>query len=152
MATLITLQQAQAWLEATKLTIASLDANLLTHTQNEVLARLASSYDVSGWIDTATTPALVQTIIAKYYAAFYYDRAYSEDIGTNENTWAQRLINNAELLIGGIIDGSIQLLEVTNSTAGEPSFYPNDASSSQDAGVGDDWSLGDAKFSMGTIF
>ena len=78
----ISVGEAQAWAEGTKLTISSLDAALEEHLAEEVLRRLDSPFDVSTWVDSTTTPKLVRTIISKLYVAWLYDRQYSEDIET----------------------------------------------------------------------
>jgi hypothetical protein len=146
----ITAAQAQAWAEGTKLTIAVLDAELEDQLAEEVIRRLQSaSIDTSLWVNDATTPKLVRVIIAKLYVAWVYDRQYSEDIEQGSN-YADRLKANAEALILGLIDGTIELDPVTN-VVGEPVFYPTDASSALLA-TPDDPSLGPAAFSMGMRF
>lgn len=145
----ITVAQAQGWAEGTKLVIASLDPNLLGEIETEVLGRLSSIGDTSTWVDTATTPALVKTIITKLYVAWLYDRQYSEDIEEGSN-YAARLKENAEVLIVGLLDGTIELPGGA-STGGEPIFYPTDASSALEPTL-DDMSLGGPAFSMGRRF
>lgn len=147
----ITAAQAQAWFDKTKLNIDSLDEHLLPEIETEVLARLGAAFDTSTWIDEPTTPRLVKTIISKLYAAYFYHRQYSEDT-LDENTYAAKLEENAELLITGLIDGTIDLPEVvTSEPTGQPAFYPDDASSALEA-TADDRSLGPNVFSMGDVF
>lgn len=151
----ITVEQAKAWLEPTKLQHPdNLDEELLGHVETEVLARITSAYSTTTWVDSSTTPLIVQTIISKMYASFYYSRAYSEDNGTNDNTWATKLQANAEMLITGIVAGTIEIPEVGTSTIQQPAFYPTDASSAMDPrdNNGDDTSVGPSYFSMGTVF
>lgn len=151
----ITVVQVKAWLEPTKLKHPdAMQPALLEHAETEVLARVASVYDTSTWVDTSTTPPLIQTIISKMYAGWYYDIAYSEDVGANENTWAQRVIQNAEMLIVGIVDGSITIPTIGPSTIAQPVFYPNDNSSIQDPydNRSEDTSLGPNKFSINQVF
>jgi len=151
----IAVVQVRAWLEPTKLKHpdAMLPA-LLDHAETEVLARVSSVYDITTWVDATTTPPLIQTIISKMYAGWFYDIAYSEDVGANENTWAQRILQNAEMLIVGIVDGSITIPTVGPSTIAQPMFYPNDNSSIQDPrdNQGYDTSLGPNKFSINQVF
>jgi hypothetical protein len=144
----ITPAEAQAWAEGTKLTIATLDNELELHLSTEVIDRLASAFDTSTWVDSATTPKLVRTIISKLYVAWFYDRQYSEDIEQGNN-YADRLKANAETLIAGLIAGTIGLPGVADTVG--PVFYPTDASSAQQPTV-DDPSLGPAAFSMGMRF
>ena len=147
----ITVGQAQAWAEGTKLNVAALDVELEGHLATEVIVQLQSAgYDVSTWIDAASTPKLVRTIISKLYVAWIYDRQYSEDITAEGSEYSMRLRANAEALLTGLVSGIIELDSVT-AVAGEPIFYPTDASSAQEP-TEDDPSLGPAAFSMGMRF
>src|SRR3954469_6932378 len=122
----ITAPQAQAWFDKTNLNVGStLDLALLAEIETEVLARLGAAFDISTWVDNATTPRLVQTILSKMYAAWFYNRQYSEDVG-DANEYANKLVANAELLITGLINGTIDLPEVpaTDDTTGQAGFYP----------------------------
>lgn len=148
MADLITVAEAQAWGEPTKITLDSLDSPLLEQIQTAVLGRLSSAHDTSSWISPATTPQLVRSVIAMLYMSWYYHRAYSEDEGDNQ--YAERLASNAQALITGLVEGTLDLPGVTTD-AGQPSFYPNDASSALEPTF-DDRSLGPAAFSMGELW
>jgi hypothetical protein len=148
----ITVQEAKGWVRGTKFTITAIETDLCNQIEGEVLARLSSTYSVAAWVDVATTPSLVRTAIAKMYVAWLYAAAYSEDEETVPE-YARALQANAEMLIVGIIDGTITLPDALPSSAGagQPSFYPNDASSALSP-TSDDSSLGEANFSMGKVF
>ena len=149
MAAHITVPEAQAWAEQTKLTISTLDTELEAHLAAEVITRLSSAFDTTTWTSDVTTPKLVRTIISKLYVAWVYDRQYSEDIEQGNN-YADRLKQNAEGLMIGLIDGTIELPGLPD-TSGSPAFYPTDASSAQEPTFLDP-SLGPAAFSMGKRF
>jgi hypothetical protein len=146
----ITVGEAQAWVESSKLAIASLDTNLLPQIELQVLSRLATQYDVSTWSNEATTPKMVRSVIAMLYVAWYYDRQYSEDQEAG-NDYAAMLRAQAESLTVGLLDGSVEP-DPDNPSAtdepGGPSFYPTDASSALEP-TDDDPSLGGEQFSMG---
>jgi len=144
----ITVAEAKAWADGTKLTISTLDADLLDHLEEETIRQL-TGFDATTWVDATTTPKLVRTIIAKLYVAWLYDRQYSEDIDQGSN-YADRLKTNANNLIAGLIAGTIELPGVLD-VSGSPTFYPTDASSAMTATT-DDPSLGPAAFSMGMRF
>lgn len=147
----ISLSEAQAWLESTKLTQASLDTALLAHLEEEALGRLASTYDVSGWTTDSNTPKLVRTAISKIYASYIIDRQYSENQDEN-NDYAILLRQNYEMIITGLIEGRIILPEEPDPDISRgPSFYPTDASSALDPTY-DDPSLGGPYFSLGRSF
>jgi len=141
---------ANAWVEQTKLKIATFDAAFLDQIEAQVLGRVASQFDTSTWVSPATTPKMVKSIIAMWYVAWLYDKTYSED-QEKGNDYAALLRAHAESLLVGILDGSIVLPEVPNQEPGSPSFYPTDDSSAM-CPTPEDPSLGPARFSMGSIF
>jgi hypothetical protein len=150
----ITFPEAQAWAEPTKLSMTDLDTDLLNQVEAQVLGRIGYAYpvDVLSWVDVASTPALVRNVIAMLYMSWYYDRQYSEDEG-NLSDYARRLAAMAEMIIQGIIAGTIDLPEVpgTIGASGGPGFYPTDASTASEPTAAD-MSLGPEAFSMGTRF
>ena len=147
----ITPDDAQGWGESTKLDLSTLDASLLNQLEEEVLSRLNSVYITSSWLDSNTTPSLVKVIISKLYVAWFYDRAYSEN-QVEGNDYAVMLRANAEMLMSGLIDGTIDIPGVPVAGSGlGPAFYPNDASSAM-VPTPEDPSLGPAYFSMGKTF
>jgi hypothetical protein len=152
MADLIAPADAQAWTEQTKLTVSALDSNLLGQVQTQVLSAVASSYDVSTWVSPATTPAMIKKIIAMEYVSWLYNRTYSED-EDNTNSYANKLMAMAEAALSEIIAGTLDLLEVPNTSTGPgtPAFYPTDASSALEPTT-DDSSLGPSSFSVGQAF
>lgn len=150
----ITVAEAQAWLESSKLTLPSLDTQQEAQIASQVLARVVSAYPEAAptWIDSATTPSLIRSIIAMMYTGWYYDKTYSEN--PEDNAYADRLRARATELIEGIVAGSIDIEEVEGlPSIGTPVFYPTDASSAPDAKPTEaDPSAGPPLFSMGKIF
>lgn len=150
----------QVWLESTKATVSAIDPAMETQISGQVLGQLMQTYAayVPSWVDSTTTPEIVQQVIAMFYAGWYYDRQFSEMV-TNEaqisygatlRAWAQALLQN-------IITGSISIVEIQpNKPAVAPVFYPNDQSSTWQAWANNtdcnDKSLGPAKFGMGMVF
>jgi hypothetical protein len=157
----INVSDAQSFLENTKANLTSLDTTLENEWATYVLGRLADTYldpifGIQTWIDTTTTPQLVKMAIAMLYAGWYYDRQFSEE-DTGTTSYGAELRANAELLIEGIISGSILLVELLPYMAETaPVFYPTDASSTTDALLEntdcDDNSLGPPKFGMSKVF
>lgn len=146
----ITATDAQGWGEPTKLDLSTLNTSLLSQLETEILTRLSSVYDTSTWTDNTNTPAIVKVVIAKTYVAWLYDRAYSENQDEG-NDYAALLKLNAEMLMSGLIDGTIDIPEQPPGVTRGPVYYPNDASSAFEP-TSDDSSLGPAKFSMGKVF
>lgn len=146
----IAVEDVQAWVESTKLKPSALDLDHLSQIEEEVLARLSSVYTTTSWVDRTTTPRLVQVIISKLYAGWLYDKTYSEN-QNYPNNYARMVKANAEMLIVGIINGTIEIPGATTTTLAGASFYPNDASSAQTP-TSVDPSLGPAKFSLGRLF
>ncbi len=156
----ITTTQVQVWLEQTKLTITSLDAGLEAQVAGEILGRLTETYSqfTPLWVDSTTTPEVVQQVIAMTYASWTYDRAYAEiesqtpgaSYGVTLRAWAMTLLTD-------IIRGAVAIAEIEpNQPAIAPTFYPTDTSSTKDAWRMNtdcnDLSLGPAKFGMGQVF
>jgi len=146
----ITAAEAQGWGERTKLNLSTLDTDLCVQIEEEVLSRLGTVYDTSTWVDPTTTPRLVRVIIAKLYVAWFYDRQYSENQDQG-NDYAALLRNNAEMLMTGLLDGTIEIPNTPADNPQQAAFYPNDASSAMEP-TAEDPSLGPAKFSMGKMF
>lgn len=151
----VTVEEVRAYGERTKLTITTLDTELLNGYEEEILDRLGAQIDsatIATWVGPDTTPKLVRTIIARKYFAWFYFRQYSEDIGTNENTYAEKLDASAEMLLLGILDGSIPIPGATVDLS-SPTFYPTDVSTATDPKDSpSDPSVGPAAFSMTTTF
>jgi NADH:ubiquinone oxidoreductase subunit 4 (subunit M) len=146
---LITAEDVQGWVDQTKLSVTTLDLKLLPFIEEEVLARIGTVYDTTVWVNETTTPRIVKVIISKLYAAWIYDRAYSEN-QSDRNMYAQRLIDNANMLIQGILSGVIVVVGTTETPL-SASYYPTDASSAQEPTLLDP-SLGPARFSLGKSF
>lgn len=127
----ILLADAQAWGEDTKLTLTSLDAALLSQVETQVVSQLDNAFDVTTWVNDTNTPAIVKSIIAMLYMAWFYDRQYSEDQESG-NDYAALLRAQAASLIAGLIDGSILIpgQEAETGPSDEPVFFPTDESSS----------------------
>jgi hypothetical protein len=146
----ISLDDAKGWIETSKLDVQALDMDQLDQLETEILARISSVYDVSGWLDKASTPRLIQTIIAKSYAGWLYDKFYSENQSL-PNQYAQLVKANAEMLIQGLLEGTITIPGIPPIGSGSSVFYPNDYSSMM-CPTPEDPSLGPARFSMGSSF
>lgn len=147
----VTVAEVQGWLDPAKLTISSLDTALIGHLETEILARLSVAFDTTGWTTDANTPALIKVIITKTYASWLINRFYSED-QEELNDYAEGLKANAEMLIEGLLDGTIIIPGGPEpTTSRQATFYPNDASSAQEP-TSDDPSLGGPYFSLGVSF
>lgn len=160
----ILVSDAQAWLESTKANLTSLDPALENTISNNVLGRLADTYSdptfgVPTWTDNTNTPALVKQAIAMLYAGWYFDRQYSEVVAAEGTSYGLVLRNYAETLIVGIINSSIELVEISPNmpaTAPGGAMYPNDVSSTTAALQAntdrDNTSLGPPMFGVQKVF
>jgi len=124
----ITLAEASAWGEKTKLApaLVALDTDLLTQIEVEVFGAISTIADTSTWVDTLTTPSLVKTIVAKQYIAWVIDRQYSED--ADLSAYAALLRASAMALQGAIMSSQIDLPGAVTDEPGDglPSVYPTD--------------------------
>jgi hypothetical protein len=148
----ITLPEAQSWLETTKLTLVSLDTELEDQITAMVFGKLVTIYptDVGTWTDATNTPRIVRKIISMYYCGWLYDRQYSETADSND--YANRLRSMADQLLEGLIDGTIDIIEIPGMPpTSEPEFFPTDVSAAHCPSIQFP-SDGPPKFSMGQIF
>jgi len=146
----VTLPEIQGWLDPVKLTLASIDTELLAHLEEETLAKISVVYNVSGWTTSGNTPKLIRTIISKYYASWIMDRFYSENQDEG-NDYAKRLCDNADAVVMALLERTIVIPEVPVPSFDVSSYYPNDASSAQEPTPADP-SLGGPYFSLGSRF
>jgi len=148
----IVISEAQAWCQVNKLDLGmSLDDDLEVQVTSQILARVATLYDVSGWISYNTTPQMIRTPIAMYYAAWMYMKLYSDD-NDDANAYALKLMEMADVMLQNIIDGITVIPGIDPIfDNGSPAFYPTDASSAQCATY-EDPSLGPAAFTMSEKF
>src|SRR5688500_5596975 len=96
-----TLNEANAWLESTKLSLSALDASLASQAALQVLPRLADTYDTSTWTGDNNTPPLIRSVIAMYYVSWIYDRTYSDNTDDTTSNYAFLLRQRADLIIAG---------------------------------------------------
>lgn len=151
MAIHISLAEANAWSEPTKLTLSAIDAVLEDQISTLIFSRLLGTFDTTTWVNEASTPKIVRTIIAMHYVAWTYDKFYSDD--AEANAYAALLRSYADANLAGLIAGNIELIELpgANDTVSSPAFFPNDASSDRQPTV-DNPSDGPPAFTMGTVF
>jgi hypothetical protein len=128
----VSVAEVQAWLDPEKLQLPSNDPlPEEQHSSNIVLSKLAQVFDVSDWVDEATTPSLVRTIISGLTAARRYNKIYSEteDAG---NKYANKLEAILMDMINQVVAGSLTLTDVETGDspaqvhANNPKFWPND--------------------------
>jgi len=89
--------------------------------------------ELQTWADPDHTPELIRAISGRLIAAAYYAERYAEN--TNElSAYAQSLYNEAILILTGIREGSIVViddsgtqLETTSAGLDNTMFIPNDA-------------------------
>jgi hypothetical protein len=150
----ISLPEAQAWLQATKLDLSSLESALEQHASGNIISKLAYVFEdaQTTWLDAASTPKLVRTLIAMYYASYLYDRAYADD-ATDTSNYAFILRRGADAVVNGLISGAIILEEDPTAADpfGQPAYFPTDQSSANPASS-DFPSDGPPSFTMGQVF
>lgn len=159
MALHVSVAEVQQWLETTKLTTIAVDAQLEATAAERVLSAVARIYDVTTWVSETTTPSLIRKIIAMLVAAWSYDRQYSEDT-VEGSAYGERLEERAMMLLQGILDGTLDLLDIVDEptpTTSGPVFHPDDSTGrtqQYDAAghaIGGEFDA-DTKFQMGMRF
>jgi hypothetical protein len=145
----------QAWVEASRLssTFDTVEDDLESQVVNQLWARLIGSFDINTWTDENNTPNLIRSILAMQYVAWLYEKSFSTD-DEDGSAYATLLRMTAENNIAALLAGTIELPDVpssVDSTLGQPSFFPNDASSSVYP-TPDAPADGPGSFSMGQVF
>jgi hypothetical protein len=139
----ITLAEAQAWLEGSRVTLGLADTELEASASEVVFSQLRGRFDVSPWVDETTTPKLVRTVIAMLHDAWYVQRVHADQ--DDLSPYARKLESLAMTLLGGLAGGSIDLdIVIPRATFSLLAFYPMQADT--DAGTAP------RAFSMGSVF
>jgi len=160
------INEVQQWLERTKLDLGGGPGfpadyqDLENAAKQQVFGEVSQLYDTSAWIDAASTPKLIRQVVSLFVAGWIYDRAYSEEDNSGGPTYGTKLEGMALTLLAGIADGTTQLEEIPldSSAINDPSFYPNDATGTEEitdaAGnlIGLAAGSEDIKFAMGEVF
>lgn len=111
--TYITTNELNQFLPTGKLTLtdaqASNEDELEATESATVFGSLSSEFPVTEWIaDPTTIPLLVRSLIAMRMAGRIYLRTTS-DTDAEENNYGRMLLTDAELLMGGLLAGTIAI-------------------------------------------
>lgn len=151
--------EVQQWLEKTKFTVVEVDEELEASAKDLVFSSAARLYDTALWVDEASTPSLIRKVMSMLVAAWTYEAALSEAT-TDTNQYAALLEQRAMLLLAGINEGTIDLVDVpgTVGASSGPAYWPTAETGSiqqYDAAglpIGPDQYSEDIKFTMGMRF
>lgn len=123
-------KKVQAWLQASKYKITTVDPELETAAKDYLFGEFAQRYDTSSWTDETNTPSLVLSTMAMLVASYHLRRAVSQDDGLA--SYADWLEGRVSKVCESIVSGSTVLPGVTpdadSSLGGGPLFYPTDLS------------------------
>lgn len=100
---------------------------------DQVFSRVSTAYDVSTWVNTATTPGLIRRILAMLIAANRYNKQHSEDDDAG-NRYAYKLENRAWELVNMVVSGQALLYDATLLVSDliDPKFWPTDQTGASD--------------------
>jgi hypothetical protein len=132
---LATFEDANAWLDETKIKFANAaDAtSLATQADRKVKGSLADLYpdNVGQWDASGNpepTPAVVRFAASLFMAAWLYQKKYSEETGT-DSEFAARLEDRAKGVLTDLREGTIDLDDVdyvSSLSFAQDDFWPND--------------------------
>lgn len=138
--TYVDLGELNQYLAKGKLTFSQADLDDeadMEMTQSRIIfGRLSRAYDTTEWVDSATTPSLIRSLIAMRMAAYVWLRAHG-DIDKGLNSYGMLLLDQNDELLKMIEDGEIGLEGVT---------YDESASSSET------YAFTDPNFTIGQVF
>jgi hypothetical protein len=145
----LTQSRIQQFLETTKMEVDEINVELDRTVRDMIMGRLSARYDVTGWLDSETTPSLVLDIMSMLYAGLAYNREFSED-SDSFNGWGAYLVRTALTQADAIATGTVDLTDViitADPTLTQPLFWPTDL---QDNNF--DGTHSQRRFTMGSIF
>jgi hypothetical protein len=158
MASRITLPDAQAWINDSKLVVhlGTLDTDLEAQVTEGVLSRLRAKFStiVDLWVDPATTPREIRNIIAMRYVGWLIARVYASE--ESLMAYSNKLLKISDLEIADLLSGDTQLV-LDESGQGlvnaymAPVGFPDDASSNT-CPTDDNPSDGGPYFLMGKVW
>lgn len=144
----ITIADLNQFSDGSRIAFTTVDQALEATYAAEILGKLSLAYTTAEWLNSATTPTLVRSIIAALVVAQEYERRYSEDSG-DEGWYPDKLRKWAYGLVEAIVGGTITLPDIEvpvdsllNSAVG---FFPNDLAETD--GLGNE-----TRFSMRMAF
>ena len=129
----ISYEKANTFLDGNKLAFANnpdIEPELIRAT-NLILSRLSEVYPNARvtWVDTLTTPALIQDITGALCAAWRYSKVYSEEQVTS-SSFAVALEAKAMELLDGLATGAYVLDDASEAPTvriTSDDFWPNDS-------------------------
>ena len=129
---------ANRWLDGTTISVSTGDMTLEEDSAERIirgfLAGKVDSTELNSWVDTTTTPEMIREIAGQFVAAFRYRRLYAENvIEASDNTYGQRMYDEAMEKLMGVANGTIQLFDIpspslvnSDSELTGAHFYPDD--------------------------
>jgi hypothetical protein len=158
MATHVSEAEVQQWIRNSRLTITVVDPELENSAYSRVAATLAQRYETTTWVDEASTPDLIRSIISMLVAAWEINRGPGAETMNDVDSYGEHLESSALALLGSLADGSI-LLEDDDSggsggfATGQPIFFPTDVATTiaAEEGINADGAAQRA-FTMGQVF
>jgi hypothetical protein len=120
-------QDVQTWLQNTKYKISSVEEGFESAAVAYTFAEVAQRYDTSTWLNSASTPQLILTLLSMQVAAYELRRAAGEEDG--RTTYADALDSRASAMCSAIVSGAVILPGAVVSDTGAlglgPSFFPD---------------------------
>lgn len=106
----ITVDEVNQFLPTNKLKANSLLPELVTTAKSTVFGRLSLRYTTTSWVDEGTTPDLVRSVVAMYYAGLWYNAKFSDN-AADSSSYGNNLIRMAMEQTALIVDGVFELDE-----------------------------------------
>lgn len=125
---ILTLTQANGWADGQKLVLSSIDSELEAQIVSQVFGAVSEKYSTVTWLSATSTPKLIVSIISMMYVGYLFHRTYSTD--SDPGLYGTLLIDKAETLLKGVVDGNVALLDpytgavLTNSVGQTASIAP----------------------------
>lgn len=151
----VSISEVQQWLEITKFEVTYINTELEVAQFATVSTALVERYPVDTWINEATTPDMIRSLVSMLIAGFMYNAQNAEN-ASDAGSWGTWLINYANKCIASLAGGKTQLPGVVREDFTYPSFWPTQvATDMADPTLGGnpaDPTAAPRVFKMGTVF
>ena len=106
---------ANAWTDKDRFNLTAIDVNLENQIASQVIERASQAFDTSLWVNTATTPTIIKSIIAMMYVGRSGQARTQDNINGVDNYWT-KLVEDAMRLLESVIRGELVLRDEDGET------------------------------------
>lgn len=116
----LTVGLLNAWIDHDRqIDLTSIEAELESQLSSQVITSVSGIVDTTSWVDVATTPMIIKSIIAMQYMGRFYQRVYIEDVN-DYDFYGNQLLLKADKLLDQIISGEVSIYNEDGTIVDRP--------------------------------